>query len=181
MEDEGAAFAALGIAAEFQIVDRQIGASLLLNFAPKQFRNSNPVSLHHEPIRCCNARSFVSDWKCQVVIETAEALHNGPPAGNAAKNRNAAAFAFGAIYFRRDAVGIAQHDEGNMRFPKPQGRFTEAGFEFVEQRFVAREILRRRAECDIKQAYPGHRSASVTAPRWAELTSFAYLARTPRV
>jgi hypothetical protein len=41
--------------------------------------------------------------------------------------------------------------------------------------------LRRRAECDIKQAYPGHRSASVTAPRCAELTSFAYLARTPRV
>jgi hypothetical protein len=38
-----------------------------------------------------------------------------------------------------------------------------------------------RPEIYVQQPQAGHKSASVTAPRWAEFTSFAYLARTPRV
>ena len=181
MENEGAAFATLGVAAEFERTNRQVGAPLLLNLASKQHRNCNPVSLHHKPICCCNARGFVCNWKGEVVIEATEALDNSSAAGNSAKNRNAAARAFGAIYFGCDAVRITQHHKRNMRFPETQGWFAETSFEFVEQGFIACQILRRSAECDIKQANPGHRSASVTAPTCAELTSFAYLARTPRV
>src|SRR5215212_8742869 len=130
------------------------------------------MSLHHEAIRFRNAGRFTGNWQRQIIIQTTRTLHDCAPARNAAQNRNAATLALGAIYFARNAVGITNHNEWRRRFPKTERRLTEASLKLIEQSFVTRQILRGRSERYIQQPQSGHKSASVTAPRCAEFTSF---------
>src|ERR1041385_6600675 len=81
VENQGTAFATLGVAAEFFSADRQVGAALDLNFASEQLRHGGAMAFHHEPIGCRDARGFFSDWKRKIVVETTRPLQDRAAAG----------------------------------------------------------------------------------------------------
>src|SRR6266487_1365732 len=131
--------------------------------------NGPAVALHDELVCCADAASWaaVCDSQDQRIIQAARPLQYGAAAGATAQHANSARRARSRVHLRGHFVRVADDDKIFMRLPETENFLTRARLAPVEQCFVARQILGRSRQSQVKASHAGERTESVATSRLA--------------
>lgn len=142
MEEDGALFAALGVAGEFYCVDGEVGEALDGEFAWNDGCEGGVDLLHDEHVGGGDGAEFFagSDGEYQGIVQAAGALEDGAAAGGASQDRNAEFAATLLVNFIGQLFAETKDDRMLRRFPEGE----EAGvvgmvFAMVEEGFLGGE------------------------------------------
>lgn len=149
MEKDVPAAAALGVAGEFEIAERQITMAADGHVANDRCE-SLPVFLHDICIGVADVGegAGVGDFQDQRVIQGAGTLEDGAATGAATEDRDGVLPGLVEISFGAGFVGVAEDEEVFGRLPEAENLF--AG---IQQRFVAGEVLLGRGQCEIEKLH----------------------------
>ena len=151
VEENGAFFAALGVAGEFYGVDGEVGVPLDGELARNDGCEGGVDLLHDEDVGCGDGVEFVAgfDGENQGIVQAAGALEDGAAAGGASEDGNPEFAAAVLMDFVGQLFAEAQYDSILGRFPKGE----EAGmvgvvFAEVEEGFFGGEKFCGCCFCD---------------------------------
>ena len=152
VKEQRAAFAALGVAGEFPVLDSKVGVTLDCDVGVEEGLEGLPVLFHDKAVcaRDGGQSGGVVDAQDEGVIQTTWALDDGASTGTAPKDGDLSLAADWDIGLESDRVGIAEDDEGDAGFPEAQHLLVLGIVAAIQESFVTGQIGCGRGEGEVQ-------------------------------